>query len=68
MSIRLGLALIVFALDLWALTQLFGEDRTRRDRWRWTFAILALPIIGILLWRRNNKRRIPGSRLQQRLQ
>lgn len=66
MSIRLGLALVVFALDLWALSQLFAQPRPRRERLRWTAAIVLLPILGILFWRRDSNRRW-RSRLEQRL-
>jgi len=65
-SIRLGLALVVFALDLWALSQLFAQPRPRRQRLRWAFAIVFLPLLGILLWRRDSNRRW-RSRLEQRL-
>ncbi|MGH7502542.1 MAG: PLDc N-terminal domain-containing protein [Longimicrobiales bacterium] len=56
MSIRLGLALVVLALDLWALNQLHAQRLARRERIRWTLAIVILPIVGILLWRRSAKR------------
>lgn len=68
MSIRLGLALIVLGLDFWALNKLHSQDRGRRDRTRWALAIVALPIVGILLWRRNTHRRTRGSAFQQRSQ
>lgn len=57
MSIRVGLAILVFAIDLWALDLLYKESRPRRERLRWTLAIVALPIVGILLWRRSGRRR-----------
>jgi hypothetical protein len=49
-SVRLALALIIFGLDLWALLRVRATSLPRRQRWRWTLIIVALPVLGVLLW------------------
>lgn len=52
---RAILAILVFALDLWALA---GVTRlaSRRRRLRWMARIVLIPILGALLWAHHRRR------------
>jgi len=52
MSLRILLALAVLALDAWALDRVWRPSAPRGGRLRWTAAIVFLPVIGALLYRR----------------
>jgi len=54
------LALAVFALDLWALTSLFGSRTPRRARVLWVALVLLVPFAGALLWLLRGRRAVPA--------
>jgi len=56
MSFRLLLALLVFALDVWALYRVMDEPVSRARRWKWAMYIVFLPVAGVWLWRREARR------------
>lgn len=58
MSLNLFLAFAVLALDAWALNRVWASTSTRRDRMRWTAAIVLLPVFGAVLFLRRPR---PGS-------
>lgn len=53
MSYRLVLAVLVFALDAWAIHHVLGSTAPRRTRAKWVLAIVALPVVGVILWLRS---------------
>ena len=58
MSFRLALAILVFALDAWALWRIFATTAPRKLRWKWVLFVVGLPLAGILLWRRDARARM----------
>ena len=61
MSFRLLLVGILFAVDLWAISAVLGEPRVQDRRLRWLLCIVALPVIGIILWVRARRRLADGG-------
>jgi hypothetical protein len=57
---RFVLALFVFALDLHALLAVRAAGLNRRVRYKWTFLIVALPVVGVGLWWRRGSQDRPG--------
>ncbi|MCI0434031.1 MAG: hypothetical protein L0271_10310 [Gemmatimonadetes bacterium] len=52
MSLRLLLALLVLIADAWAISRVLDSGLPTRAKLRWTLAIIALPVIGIVwCWR-----------------
>lgn len=43
-------ALIVFALDLWAIISVIGSAASTGKKVIWCLAILLLPILGFIAW------------------
>lgn len=44
------LGLLVLAADIWAVINVVGSQRTPVEKTLWVILILALPIIGLVLW------------------
>lgn len=44
------IGLIILALDIWALLGVWGSGASVPAKVIWTIIILALPLIGLLLW------------------
>lgn len=44
------LGLIILALDIWAIINVFGSSASTLAKILWTLFILFLPIIGFLAW------------------
>lgn len=65
--LRVVLPLLVVALDVYALADLFGseeEDRGGLPRWLWVVIIVLLPLFGAVAWIvvKHSGRRAPGGR------
>ncbi len=52
MSLRLLLALVIFMIDVWAISRVLSGPPGRARRARWILAIIALPIVGVWWWHR----------------
>lgn len=52
MGIEVGgiLGLIVLALDIWAIINVFGSNASTGSKIIWVLVILVLPVIGLILW------------------
>jgi hypothetical protein len=44
------LSLIVLALDIWALIQIWSGPASTASKLLWTLLILFLPVLGFILW------------------
>ena len=49
---RFALVLLVFVLDALAISRVLDSPLPRRTRLRWILTIIALPVAGIIWWRR----------------
>lgn len=47
---RMGLGLLVFALDVWALGTLYGTSLSGRRKLAWSMGIVLLPLAGAAAW------------------
>lgn len=43
-------ALIVFLLDIWALTSVWRSTKSSGTKLGWTVLIFILPLIGLVIW------------------
>ena len=48
---RLFLAMLVLALDVWAIATILGARSRTRTKVGWIIAVIALPLAGIVWWR-----------------
>lgn len=44
------LGLIILALDIWAIINVFGSSASTGEKVLWTVLILFLPVIGLIIW------------------
>jgi Phospholipase_D-nuclease N-terminal len=44
------LGLIVLALDIWAVINIIGSNRTILPKVLWTLLIVILPVLGFVIW------------------
>ena len=44
------LGLIVLALDIYAIVQIFSSGESNGAKIGWTLLVLLLPVIGLLIW------------------
>ena len=44
------LGLIILALDIWAIVQIFQSGKTPGSKLFWVLIILLLPVIGLIIW------------------
>lgn len=42
--------LIILALDIWAIINIFGSGASTGKKVLWTLIVLVLPLIGLILW------------------
>lgn len=49
LDIGLG-GLIILALDIWAIVQIFGSKEEDIKKVIWTVVIIALPLLGLIIW------------------
>jgi hypothetical protein len=42
--------LIVLALDIWALINVFGSSASTGAKILWTLLIIILPVVGFIIW------------------
>ena len=49
LDIGLG-GLILLALDIWAIIQIFGSKEADIKKVIWTVVIIALPLLGLIIW------------------
>ena len=47
---RLFFVTVVFVIELWAVYDILGSDLGRAGRLRWISFVLAVPVIGVLVW------------------
>ncbi|GAB4376148.1 MAG: PLD nuclease N-terminal domain-containing protein [Kiloniellaceae bacterium] len=52
MGIEIGglLGLIILALDIWAIVNIFGSGASTGAKVLWILLVLILPVIGLILW------------------
>ena len=61
MNVRLGLALLLFVLDVVALRSLLDSTADRRTKVRWAALVVAVPFVGLWLWWRRGPRAGSGG-------
>ncbi|WP_373491071.1 PLDc N-terminal domain-containing protein [Parasphingorhabdus sp.] len=44
------IGLLILALDIWALINVWGSGSSMGSKIIWTLIILILPVIGLILW------------------
>ena len=44
------LGLLLLALDIWAIVNIFQSAAANRAKLTWTLAVLLLPLLGLILW------------------
>lgn len=44
------IGLIILALDIWALINVWGGPASTGSKLLWTVLILLLPVLGLILW------------------
>jgi hypothetical protein len=49
--LRLFLATLVLALDVWAIAAILGARSRTRTKVGWIIAVIALPFVGVVWWR-----------------
>ena len=52
MGIEVGgiLGLIILALDIWAIINIFGSGASTGAKVLWILLVLLLPIVGLIIW------------------
>lgn len=52
MGIEIGglLGLIILALDIWAIINIFGSGASTGAKVLWILLVLILPVIGLIIW------------------
>ena len=54
------LALIVLALDIWAIIQILQSANTSGTKLFWVLIIICLPVLGLLAWLVAGRRSAPA--------
>ncbi len=49
LDVGLG-GLVILAFDIWAIIQIFGSKEDDIKKVIWTVVIIALPILGLIIW------------------
>lgn len=44
------LGIIILALDIWAVLNVWGSNTSTASKLLWTLLILVLPLIGLVIW------------------
>lgn len=44
------LGLVILALDIWAVINIIGSNRTILPKVLWTLLIVILPVLGFVIW------------------
>lgn len=52
MGIEVGgiIGLIILALDIWAIINIFGSSASTGTKVLWILLVLLLPLIGLIIW------------------
>ncbi len=52
MGIEVGglLGLVILIADVWAIISVIGSNASTMSKVLWTVAILALPVVGLIIW------------------
>lgn len=52
MGIEIGglLGLIILALDIWAIINIFGSGASTGAKVLWILLVLILPVLGLIIW------------------
>jgi Phospholipase_D-nuclease N-terminal len=52
MGIEVGgiLGLIILALDIWAIINIFGSSASTGAKVVWILLVLLLPVVGLIIW------------------
>ena len=52
MSMEFGgiLGLIILALDIWAIVNIFGSGASTGSKVLWILLVLILPVLGLIIW------------------
>lgn len=46
----IAVAAILLLVDLWAIVSVFRSDKTDLAKALWTLLLLALPVVGLVVW------------------
>ena len=63
MGIEVGgiLGLIILALDIWAIVNIFGSGASTGAKVLWILLVLILPLVGLIIWLLAGPRGRPSS-------
>ncbi|TQV70082.1 PLDc N-terminal domain-containing protein [Denitrobaculum tricleocarpae] len=52
MGIEVGgiLGIIILALDIWAIINIFGSGASTGSKVLWILLVLLLPVVGLIIW------------------
>ncbi len=58
---RLGIVLLILAVEAWAVADVFGSRHPARRKAAWVVAIVLLPVVGVLGWLSRGRRPSRGG-------
>lgn len=50
MWFAVGAVVILLAVDIWAINSVWHSDKDSGTRMMWAIVILALPVVGLVIW------------------
>ena len=59
MGLEYIFALVIFALDIWAIVQILKSANTNGTKVFWVLIIVCLPVLGLLAWLIAGRRNVP---------
>jgi hypothetical protein len=59
MGLEYIFALVIFALDIWAIVQILKSANTGGTKVFWVLIIVCLPVLGLLAWLIAGRRNVP---------
>jgi len=60
MGLEYIFALVIFALDIWAIIQILKSANTSGTKVFWVLIIVCLPVLGLLAWLIAGRRNVPA--------
>jgi len=60
MLMRLWIVLLILAVEAWTIADVLGSRHPARGRAAWIFAIVLLPVVGVMGWLSRGRRPSPG--------
>lgn len=46
----IGLAVIIFLVDLWAIVSVFRSEKTGGTKAAWAIGLIIFPVLGLIVW------------------